>query len=88
MSELLKDVMNERAGAAHIPDLDVASIIATGDRRIRRRRVAVGMAAVSAVVAAAVAVPAVVDHDSAGRRTPPATKGSFETHTTTYALGT
>jgi hypothetical protein len=90
MSELLKDVMNERASAAAGPNLDLEAIMANGDKRIRRRRVAVGAAATAAVVAAVLAVPAVVDHDSLGRRdTPPATtKGAFVPRATTYAVDT
>ena len=87
MSELLKDVMNQQATEAGEPEVDLAAIIATGDRRIRRRRVAVGVVATAAVVAAAVAGPAVIDHDALSRhRTPPAT-GGFETRKPTYAIG-
>src|SRR5262245_34892592 len=90
MSEVLKDVMNERAGAAGTPELDIEAIMANGDKRIRRRRISVGAAVTAAVVAAAVAIPTLVDRDTLGQRDtqPATTKAGFINRTETYAVGT
>ena len=90
MGELLKDVMNERARAAGGPELDLDAIIANGDKRIRRTRIAIGVGVTAAVVAAIIAVPAVVNRDSLGSKDlqPATPTGTFVTRTTTYAIGT
>jgi hypothetical protein len=64
MTGLLKDLMEERAHHTGAPTLDLDAIIATGDRRVRRRRIVAGSAvgAVAAAVIAAVAIsPATFD---------------------------
>ncbi len=53
MTGLLTDVLRERADAAPMPPIDLDAIVRVGDRRVRRRRLATGVAAV--VVAGAVA---------------------------------
>ena len=90
MGELLKDVMNERARAAGGPELDLDAIIANGDKRIRRTRIAVGVGVTAAVVAAIIAVPTVIDRQSVGEKDlqPANPNGAFVTRTTTYAIGT
>ncbi len=90
MSELLKDVMQERAAAAGGPHLDLDAIVSNGNKRVRRNRVVVGVVATAAVIAAVFAVPAVVDHDSVGQRNlqPVTPKPAFETRTATYAIDT
>ncbi|MFY9915352.1 MAG: hypothetical protein WAK18_11840 [Nocardioidaceae bacterium] len=90
MSELLKDVMNDRAVAAGGPHLDLDAIVSNGNKRIRRNRVMVGVVATAAVIAAVFAVPAVVDRDSLGQRNlqPATTKPAFATRTTSWAVDT
>ncbi|MEJ7691118.1 MAG: hypothetical protein WKF76_12185 [Nocardioidaceae bacterium] len=90
MSGLLKDVMNKRAEAAERPHLDLDAIVATGEKRIRRHRVAAAVATTAAVATIAVAAATVVDTDQ--RSTPdgiqPATSpAKFEQRTTTYSAG-
>ena len=87
MSELLKDTMNERASGATTPHIDIDSIIATGDRRVRRNR-AVGVgAAAAAVVAAAVFVPAMINGLGDGPRNQAAAGVGFEQRSLTWATG-
>lgn len=90
MSGLLKDVMNKRAEAAERPHLDLDAIVATGEKRIRRHRVAAAVATTAAVATIAVTAATVVDTDQ--RSTPdgiqPATSpAKFEQRTTTYSAG-
>jgi hypothetical protein len=84
--------MNEHADAAGYPSIDLDAVIADGDRRVRRRRIAVtgGAAAVVAVVVTAVAIgPSALDLDSG--RTPPVgqphSAGPFAEQRPTYAVG-
>jgi hypothetical protein len=63
MTELLKDLMNDRAGSLGAPDLDVLGMVREGNRRVRRRRTVVLGAGVAAVVVAAIAVPTVLTND-------------------------
>ncbi|HXH80834.1 hypothetical protein [Nocardioides sp.] len=66
MTDLLKDMMNERADALGAPDLDVRAMVRDGDRRANRRlRTAIAGAAVAAAVAAAVVVPSIATRDTA-----------------------
>jgi hypothetical protein len=90
MTGLLRDTMNEHADAAGYPQLDLDAIIANGERRVRRRRIAVtgAAAAVAAAVIAAVAIgPSAFDLRS--DRTPPITQqpGPFAAARPTYAVG-
>ncbi len=45
MTGLLNDVMHDRADTLGAPDLDLDAIVAVGERRLRRRRVATGLVA-------------------------------------------
>jgi hypothetical protein len=83
--------MNERADAAGYPHLDLDAIIADGERRVRRRRVAAGagtVAVAAAVVAAVAFGPAVLDLRGDGGPHPvsPPT-GQFKQDRPTYAVG-
>ncbi len=62
MTGLLKDVMDARADALDVPDLDVAAMVRDGDRTVvrRRRTLAGGLVAASLVVAAGIAVPSLL----------------------------
>jgi hypothetical protein len=90
MTGLLRDTMNDRADAAGYPHLDLDAIIETGDRRVRRRRLAAvgGAAVVAAAVVAAVAIgPSALDRDSG--QLPPVGQpaGPFAQARPTYASG-
>jgi len=64
MTGLLKDLMNDRADHVAGPHVDIEAIVADGDKRVRRRRIATGTgiaAAVAAVALAVVTVPDMVD---------------------------
>jgi hypothetical protein len=90
MTGLLRDTMNERADAARYPQLDLDAIIEAGDRRVRRRRVAVtgGAAVVAAAVIAAVALgPSALDLDSGGTPAVGQPPGPFAQDRPTYAVG-
>jgi hypothetical protein len=63
MTELLKDMMNDRAGSLDAPDLDVLGMVREGNRRVQRRRTAVLGAGVAAAVVAAIAVPSILTND-------------------------
>ena len=65
MTGLLRDVMDARADALDVPDLDVAAMVRDGDHHLvrRRRRLAGGLVAASLVVAAGIAVPALLPGD-------------------------
>ncbi len=88
MSELLKDVMNERAMKAEGPDLDLDAIVANGDKRVRRNRVLLMTVATAAAVLVAVAVPLVISAVKSGDNDPQPvdTPGEFEQRTTTYSV--
>lgn len=67
MTGLLTDTLHDRADRLEPPALDIAGIIATGDRRRRRQRaggLAVGACAL--LVAAGLAIPPLVGGDSGG----------------------
>lgn len=57
MTELLKDLMAERAETADFSAPDLDAIMHDGDRRVRRSRTGGGLAAVAAVGVLAVAMP-------------------------------
>ena len=66
MTDLLKDMMNERADGIGAPNLDVPAMVREGDQRATRRRNGVlGLVAAAAVVAG-IAVPTLsLDRDTA-----------------------
>ena len=85
MTGLLRDVMDARADALDVPDLDVAAMVRDGDHHLvrRRRRLAGGLVAAALVVAAGIAVPSLlpgsdVDGDTAG---------SVHSYDLAYAVG-
>ncbi len=82
--------MKERATAAGGPEVDIDAIMANGDRRIRRTRIAIAVGVIAALVTAAVAVPALLDRDTLGGKDlqPVTPTGGFATRTTTYAVDT
>ena len=59
MTGLLRDVMDARADALDVPDLDVTAMVRDGERQVvrRRRTIAGGLVAASLVVAGGIAVP-------------------------------
>lgn len=78
MTEKLRDVLQEEAGAARVPPTDLGPVLRAGGRAVRRRR-AVGTVAVAAVTALAVAIaPAIVDRlgDGSSASQGPASGGS------------
>ena len=86
MTELLKDMMNDRADSLGAADLDVLGMVREGNRRVARRRTAVLGAGVAAVVVAAIAVPRVLTNDpDAAREIAPAS--AFATPQPAWATG-
>lgn len=59
MNDLLRDTLDERARAVDVPELDVAALVRSGERRLRRRRNGV-VAAVALAVAMVVSAPTLV----------------------------
>ena len=57
MTDLLTELMHDKADSLGAPDLDVLAMVREGNRRVRRRRNAVLGAGIAAVVVAAIAVP-------------------------------
>lgn len=57
MTDLLTELMHDKADSLGAPDLDVLAMVREGNRRVGRRRNAVLGAGVAAVVVAAIAVP-------------------------------
>lgn len=86
MTELLKDLMNDRADALGAPDLDVLGIVRDGNRRVNRRRTAVLGAGVAAAVVAAFAVPTLL-RDAPQRATEVSFAAAFTAHEPSYAIG-
>lgn len=92
MTGLLRDLMEDRADGVSPPMLDLDAIIATGDKRVRRRRTAVGVGigAVAAAVLGAVAFSSDVT-DKLGDKAPPVKKplqvSPFVEQRPTYASG-
>jgi hypothetical protein len=86
MTELLKDMMNDRADSLGAPDLDVLGMVREGNRRVARRRTAVLSAGVAAVVVAAIAVPTLL-RDAPKRATEVSFAAAFTAHEPSYAIG-
>ena len=63
MNASLRD-LGERAAIVTLPDLDVAALVASGERRLRRRRTAITTGGVAAVVALVVAGASLTGPDS------------------------
>ncbi|MEI8412059.1 MULTISPECIES: hypothetical protein [unclassified Kribbella] len=87
MTDLLKDTLAEQAANAEAPELDLATIISTGDRRIRRRRTGAILGTtfvVLAVVAAGLTTARIIRDDAEPAVTPPI---PFTERRPTYALG-
>lgn len=85
MTGLLTQVMHDRADAAGAPDLDLDAIMATGDRRVRRRRVTTGLAA--AAVAGVVAICVVVVPGLLDDPLPAPTTNPFAARSISWAVG-
>jgi hypothetical protein len=86
MTELLKDMMNDRAGSLDAPDLDVLGMVREGNRRVQRRRTGVLGAGVAAAVVAAIAVPTMLTNDrDTARELGPAS--AFATPQPAWAIG-
>jgi hypothetical protein len=86
MTGLLNDVMHERAERAGTPQLDLDTIIAAGDRRVRRGRTMTGLAAAAVAATAALtglAVPRLLDNDS----TPAPATSEFAPRHLSWAAG-
>lgn len=86
MTELLKDMLHERANSLGAPDLDVLAMVREGNRRATRRRTTlIGLGAAAAVVAA-IAVPSALNSgpDTARELQPTST---FTTPQASYADG-
>ncbi|GAB3922334.1 hypothetical protein GCM10029976_010650 [Kribbella albertanoniae] len=84
MTDLLKDTLTARAAGSEPPPLDLDALMATGDRRIRRRRI--GAALGTAFVAAAVVAAGLVAVRATGDQAPVAGL-PFEERRPTYAVG-
>lgn len=67
MTEQLRDLLHDRAAGADFPTPDLDTLVRAGDRRVRRRRTALGAGSLAALaVAAALVVPGVTGDDGAG----------------------
>lgn len=86
MTELLKDMMNERADALGAPDLDVLGMVREGNRRVARRRTAVLGAGAAAAVVAAIAVPTLLP-EAEQRAQEPSFASVFTAGEPSYAVG-
>ncbi|MFB6720738.1 hypothetical protein ACFCV3_11280 [Kribbella sp. NPDC056345] len=84
MTDLLKDTLTAQAAASEPPPLDLDALMATGDRRIRRRRL--GAAIGTAFLAAAVVAAGLVAVRATGDQAPVAGL-PFEERRPTYAVG-
>lgn len=86
MTELLKDMMNERADSLGAPDLDVLAMVREGNRRAARRRTTVVALGAAAAVVAAFALPSLLaDSPDKGRDVQPTS--AFATPQPSYATG-
>jgi hypothetical protein len=88
MTEKLRDVLQEEAGAARVPPTDLGPVVAAGTRAVRRRRLA-GSGAVAAGVALSVMLAPTVVDSVVERDDEPGIAGSggFEARKVTYAQG-
>lgn len=86
MTGLLRDVMDARADALDVPDLDVAAMVRDGDHLVTRRRrtLAGGLVAASLVVAAGIAVPSLLPDGDGGDTV----AGATHSYDLAYAEGT
>ncbi|PVG83828.1 hypothetical protein DDE18_05855 [Nocardioides gansuensis] len=90
MTGLLNDLMHDRADTLGAPDLDVATIVREGDRRLMRRRTAVVGGGVAAAVLTAVALPTAFQSalpSGDDRAVDPPFAAAFSAHLPVYALG-
>ena len=87
MTELLKDLMHDRADTLGAPDLDVQGIVREGHRRVHRRRTAVVGAGVAAAVVAAIAVPTLLPEASQRATEEPTLSAAFTAREASYAIG-
>lgn len=86
MTDLLKDMLTDRADALDAPQLDVAAMVRDGDRQAARRRNAVvGLGAAAAVVTA-IAVPQLLPQPSQTAREF-SYAAAFEAGEPSYAVG-
>ena len=87
MTGLLSDLMHDRADSLERAHFDVDGMVATGDRRVHRRRTAVVGGVAALAVAAGVLAPQVLG----GGGGPTAVDGdlvaAFGTHSPSYAVG-
>lgn len=87
MTELLKDLMHDRADSLGAPDLDVPGMVREGNRQVHRRRTAVLGAGVAAVAVAAIAVPTLLPETSRRGSEEPSVAAAFTAHEPSYAIG-
>lgn len=90
MTDLLTELMHDKADSLGAPDLDVLAMVREGNRRVRRRRSAVSGAGVAAAVVAAIVVPRMltIDPDAARELEPaPAPASAFATPQPAWATG-
>ena len=87
MTDLLHEVMAEKAEALPPPTIDLARLQRDGERMIRRRRMTLLGAAVATVVAGGLAIPLVVPEPGADRARERSITAAFAAGTPTYAVG-
>lgn len=87
MTGLLKDTFTQEAEAIGDPNIDLDAIVATGNRRLRRRRLAKVMTAVAASVAVASGGLVAVQHLGTGQDAQVATGGPLTERRPTWASG-
>lgn len=87
MTELLKDLLHERADSIGAPDLDVLGMVREGNRRVNRRRTAVLGAGVAAAVVAAIAIPSLLREAPQRAIEQRTFAAAFTAHQPSYAIG-
>jgi hypothetical protein len=87
MTGLLKETFTEEAEAIGDPNIDLDAIVATGNRRIKRRRLASVITAVAASVAVAGGGLVAVQHFGTGQDAQVATGGPLTERRPTWASG-